>query len=137
MLSALLKPLVVKPLLLKTLSLKPLLSNTVLWRSLAFLAFSLLLWGGFSSDPIPQYTTHFDKYTHCLGFAGLTATLLLAFPNLHRAAVVLLMLLLGFGIELGQDMFLERRSFDWGDFIVDAVGIAIGLVAILGLRRWT
>lgn len=113
-----------------------LLSNKVLWRGLSFLALLLLLWGGFSSDPIPQYTTHFDKYTHCLAFAGLTATFLLAFPKWYRTVVVLLMLLLGFGIELGQDMFLERRSFDWCDFVVDAVGVAIGLLVFLGLRRW-
>lgn len=115
--------------------LSTLLANTVLWRCLALLALALLLWGGFSSEPIPQYTTYFDKYTHCVAFAGLTSTLLLAFPQLYRSVIVLLMLLLGFGIELGQDMFLERRSFDWGDFVVDAVGVAIGLVAILGLRR--
>lgn len=113
-----------------------LLSNTVLWRCLAFLGVLLLLWGGLSSEPIPQYTSNFDKYTHGLAFACLTAAFLLAFPRWWRSAVVLLMLSLGFGIELGQDMFLERRSFDWGDFAVDAVGIAIGLVVVMILRRW-
>lgn len=112
------------------------LSNTLLWRCLTLLALLLLLWGGFSSEPIPQYTTHFDKYTHCLAFAGLTAAFLLAFPKWYRTVVVLLMLLLGFGIELGQDLFLERRSFDWSDLAVDAVGIAIGLAVVMILRRW-
>lgn len=115
--------------------LSTLLSNTVLWRVLACLAMALLLWGGFSSEPIPQYTTYFDKYTHCVAFAGLTGTLLLAFPQLYRSVIVMLMLLLGFGIEVGQDMFLDRRSFDWGDFLVDGIGVVIGLIAILGLRR--
>ena len=116
--------------------LRTLLSNTLLWRCLAFLVLLVLLWGGFSSDPIPQYTSHFDKYTHCLGFAALTATVLLAFPRFYHIVVLAVMLLLGFGIELGQDMFLDRRSFDWGDLVMDAIGIAIGLAAVSGLRRW-
>jgi hypothetical protein len=35
-------------------------------------------------------------------------------------------------MELIQNSFVARRSFDWGDIVADAVGCFIGLL----LARW-
>ncbi len=100
------------------------------WRFLAVLSLVIIVWAGFRPDPIPQYVHHFDKWLHAFAFAGVTALTLLALPRLHWLWTGALMLVLGFLIEVGQDFFLPRRTFDWEDLAVDAIGVVAGLLAL-------
>ncbi len=106
----------------------------VFWRWLALAALIVILWAGFRPDPIPQYTTDFDKWTHAVGFGVLTLLSLLAIPRRFGWLVVTVLIALGAAIEVGQDWLLPRRTFDWADFAMDAVGVGLGLVVyLLGL----
>ncbi|MYM65119.1 VanZ family protein [Pseudomaricurvus sp. HS19] len=100
---------------------------TVFWRWLALAALIVILWAGFRPDPIPQYTHDFDKWTHAVGFGVLTLLSLLAVPRRLGWLVIVSMVVLGAAIEVGQDWLLPRRTFDWADFAMDAVGVGLGL----------
>ncbi|NHO68526.1 VanZ family protein [Aestuariicella hydrocarbonica] len=112
------------------------LSNTLIWRCLALLALVLMAWAGFRPDPLPQYTDHFDKWVHGIAFAGITITFLLAFPRWHWLFILSALVALGFGIEIGQDLYLPKRTFDWEDFAVDTVGVIVGAILIFAITRY-
>ncbi len=49
----------------------------------------------------------------------------------------ILLMILGFSIELGQEMFLPMRTFDWGDFKMNAIGILLGVALTMPFRFWS
>ena len=73
-----------------------------------------------------------DKQMHALAFGVLVLPLSIASPaSVFRIAAVALAF--GAVIELIQPGF--NRSAEWGDLLADAIGILIGIVPGLWLRR--
>lgn len=106
------------------------LSRRTFWKLCLAVELLVLLWAGFKSEPFPQYIPDMDKWLHGLAFA--VATLTGLFAVTHRWqwwAVVVVMILLGLGIEIGQDLFLPGRTFDWGDLFVDIMGVALAMAS--------
>lgn len=104
-------------------------------RCLAVLGLIILIWAGFRPEPIPQYTTNFDKWTHAVAFFGLTLVLLFSFPRRYWFFVCVTALLIGLGIEAGQEWFLPKRTFDWEDFLADAAGVALAIPIYFSMCR--
>ena len=78
-----------------------------------------------------------DKFAHALGFFGLTTWFAGVYRRARWAAVVLGMLAFGVLTELLQGVATRSRSADPADFIADALGIAIAIVAArAGLEHW-
>lgn len=110
--------------------------NTRLWRVMAFLALALLLYVGLRDQPVPMYTTNFDKWAHCVGFGLLVIAFGLAFRRLHSLWLLLGMTLLGYLIELAQNQWLPMRSFSLGDLLADVVGVVIALIVLWPVREY-
>jgi VanZ family protein len=106
-----------------------------IWRFVSVLGFLVLLWAAFRPEPIPQYTQDFDKWTHLIAFGGLTFAVLLAFPRWSLMLVCAALILVGVGIEFGQEWFLPKRAFDWQDALADGVGVLIGAVFAVFARK--
>ncbi|NJC41279.1 VanZ family protein [Brevundimonas alba] len=76
-----------------------------------------------------------DKANHALAFIVLTALAGRGWPVLSRAALFLIMLVAGIGIELVQGLPQIGRDADVWDVVADAVGILVGLALLGWLRR--
>lgn len=111
--------------------------SLMFWRLLAIFGLVLLFWAGFRDKPIPQYTHDFDKVTHVVGFAVVTFTCLMAFTFNGWVIIPIFLMILGFSIEVGQELFLPMRTFDWGDFKMDAIGILVGVALTMPFRFWS
>ncbi len=98
------------------------------WRLLAALVLVAIFWAGLKERPLPQYVDHFDLWAHGFGFFILTLVLQMAFRRQSPLLLALLSLLVGLAIEIGQDL-MPTRSFDWLDFAMDSLGVALGLLA--------
>ena len=76
-----------------------------------------------------------DKWSHAMGYAGITLLALRSFEARREAVLVvaLLVLDLGIALEIGQS-FVPGRMTEFGDLLADAVGVVVGV----GLDRlWT
>jgi VanZ family protein len=75
-----------------------------------------------------------DKANHATAFAVLTWSAHLGWRRRRPTGALTL---LGFGalIELVQ-RFVPGRSCDWHDLLADAVGIALGALALALVERW-
>jgi VanZ family protein len=81
-----------------------------------------------SNEQVPSSLVFWDKAQHTLGFAALALLGLLAYP-LAVPRVLAGLLLFGAGIECAQALTGWRQG-DWMDWLADAVGIALGTVAV-------
>jgi VanZ family protein len=88
----------------------------------------------FTPVPPPEADTGWDKANHVLAFAVLTACAVRAFPAAGAVALAVTGLAFGGFIE-GVQSQIPGRSAEWADVLADAVGIAIGLMAMLLRRR--
>jgi len=85
-------------------------------------------------DFLPEQSFNiWDKAQHALGFAWLALFGLLSYPQ-RPARVALLLLVYGGAIELAQ-MATGWRHGEWLDLAADGVGIALGALAWMLLRR--
>ena len=109
------------------------------WWRVAFwlqivLVTGLMMW---PRPPAELDLTGWDKLNHAIAFAGPALAGLLARrrPGV-RSATLLLAGLLAWGglLELLQSR-LPPRQGDWADLLADAVGLAVGALAYVGLRR--
>lgn len=76
------------------------------------------------ADQLPPQTLNiWDKAQHALGFAALTVSGMLAYPNRQRA-LVLGLLIFGAAIECAQASTTWRQG-DVLDWLADAVGIVV------------
>lgn len=93
----------------------------------AFFWLSLLALTALSLMPThllpPQAFSLWDKSQHAMGFAGLMALGLLAYPQ-HVRVLPWLLLAHGGLIEMAQAASGWRRG-DWSDLLADAIGIAL------------
>ncbi len=68
-----------------------------------------------------------DKAQHAIGFGTLTLLAVLAYPQVSKYRVTVLLLLQGVAIEVLQ-YWGGFRFGDWQDAVADAVGVLLGLV---------
>lgn len=77
----------------------------------------------------------FDKFAHALSFFALTFWGLALVERRAYARVILVMLAVGAGIEVAQQLMALGRQAEWGDLIADGTGIALALLASLPRRE--
>lgn len=80
----------------------------------------------------------FDKWVHIGIFSVLVFLWSRALTINHKISLALLSLAAigyGFVVEVVQDQFITNRSFDVYDLAADAVGIAVGLVALRYIKK--
>ena len=68
-----------------------------------------------------------DKAQHAIGFCTLTVLAVLAYPQVSKFRVAMLLCLQGVAIEVLQYVGGYRFG-DWQDAVADAVGVLLGLV---------
>jgi len=104
---------------------------TLLW----ILSIGLLVWSSLMPRLAPPGDYHLDKLAHLVVYAMLAGP---AAFLLHRRAAVLgaglLLVLVGLGIELAQDLVPGRRG-SGEDALVNVLGVVLGLATGLALRR--
>lgn len=75
-----------------------------------------------------------DKAQHAIGFGTLTVLAVLAYPDVSKLRMGLMLVALGVLIEVLQ-YFSGYRFGDWQDAVADGVGVLGGLVGVTGLMR--
>lgn len=86
-------------------------------------------------QPVQAVFANADKVYHLLAFGVLSALSLLAWPRLHPLWSMMLLALLGGGIELVQALEPTREA-QLSDLVADLCGIVSGLVLAFFPRRW-
>jgi len=94
-------------------------------RLLSGLVLLLIVGGGLREQPWPQLFTDFDKFLHFGSFFALTLLLLLTSTERLRGWLLLLVILLGAALELGQDYWLPKRQADWWDIAANTLGVVL------------
>lgn len=82
-----------------------------------------------------QWFTGVDKLQHAAAFLGLAGLMLALVERRRYAAVCAALLAFGGAIEIAQYLMPYGRSAEWADLVADGVGIALGLVVSLAIRR--
>ena len=104
------------------------------------MSFKLLFWICFAGlnalalSPAPylpplEIFNWWDKAQHAIGFGTLTVLAVLAYPQVSKYRVAVLLLLQGVAIEVLQ-YWGGFRFGDWQDAVADAVGVALGLLLV-------
>ena len=70
-----------------------------------------------------------DKAQHAIGFGTLTVLAVLAYPQVSKYRVAVLLILQGVAIEVLQYVG-GYRFCDWQDALADTVGVALGLLLV-------
>ena len=76
-----------------------------------------------------------DKAQHAIGFGTLAVLAVLAYPQLSKLRIVVLLMVLGVLIEVLQ-YFSGYRFGDWQDAVADGVGVLVGLGLVVGMVTW-
>ena len=123
----------------ETLVIQPLLHEAVArrgWRILLLLLMLTVCFLAFSSRAPSIEFDNADKWQHLAAFFALSACASLSMAPGWRGTLGASLSMLAFGvfIEVVQ-MFLPARSAEWQDVLVDAAGIALGLLAVTAARR--
>ena len=104
------------------------------------MSFKLLFWICFAGlnalalSPAPylpplEIFNWWDKAQHAIGFGTLTVLAVLAYPQVSKYRVAILLCLQGVAIEVLQYVGGYRFG-DWQDAVADAVGVALGLLLV-------
>lgn len=95
-------------------------------RALPFLiVLAAILFSGLRPEPVPQVFDQQDKLHHMLGFAALTFTLRLAFPQWRAFWTIAASLGAATLIEVGQSL-LPNRQASLGDMLANTLGVLLG-----------
>jgi len=73
-----------------------------------------------------------DKAQHAIGFGTLAVLAVLAYPQLSKLRIGVLLMFLGVLIEVLQ-YFSGYRFGDWQDAVADGVGVFVGLGLVVGI----
>ena len=73
-----------------------------------------------------------DKAQHAIGFGTLTVLAVLAYPDVSKLRIGLMLVALGVLIEVLQHLGGYRFG-DWQDAVADGVGVLLGLVLARGM----
>lgn len=83
--------------------------------------------------PPPDQLSHFDKVQHFAAFGLMTVIGMAAFPKRRTVWLVLGLTAYGGLIEIVQGYVGRDRNF--GDFLADAGGVALGWLLVHALQR--
>ena len=122
--------------MLKTLFSLPFRLVDKYWFHLTLLLFIVIVFLSLKPNQLPPSHSHMDKVYHCIAYASLVIPMALKRPSLWLHGVGLMFLLSGV-IELVQP--ITGRTADWLDFLVNGIGLIIGVsisMAINQLRLW-
>lgn len=106
-----------------------------LFRTATLVWAIIIAWLAFRPSTGLEGGLPWDKANHAVAFVVLTLLAGCGWPGRSRAALVLIMLAAGAGIELVQGLPQIGRDADVWDVVADAVGIAGGLGGLAWLRR--
>ena len=106
------------------------------WRLLLWLLTMIVSWFAFKPNTGEDIVVHVDKLRHVFAFATLAAVAALGWPPGVRQSRLIAIGLLAYGlaIELVQSQ-LPTRSASVADWMMDGVGVALGLLLMQRLRR--
>ena len=77
-----------------------------------------------------------DKAQHAIGFGTLAVLAVLAYPQLSKLRIGVLLMVLGVLIEVLQ-YFSGYRFGDWQDAVADGVGVLVGLGVVVMFVRFS
>ena len=112
------------------LILKPVLLKSVFWMLVIITLFLTLM----PAKEIPDALIFWDKLQHSLCFATLAFVGLFAYKNVILMCVSLS--IYGILIELMQTFLTTTRHGDWLDWVADTVGVLIGALVALMLKKF-
>lgn len=107
---------------------------SLLVRMFFAIAFSSILFLALKPQPVPEAFSQADKLYHFLAFGVLSGMMLLAWPRMRWWQVVLVLAMLGAGIDVLQS-FEPNRQASLADWLADMAGVGAGLLPGLLLRR--
>jgi VanZ family protein len=105
--------------------------QTAFWIPLA-----ICTWLALTPSPPDALSRFSDVLLHAFAFTYLTFALGLAWPRLRLRWVAGWMFVFGLGIEVAQG-FEAARVASLKDVLVDAAGIAVGLMLLTALGDWS
>jgi VanZ family protein len=97
---------------------------------------AICTWLALTPSPPDAISRFSDVLLHAFAFTYLTFALGLAWPGLRLRWVAGWMLAFGVGIEIAQS-FEAARVASLKDVVVDAAGIAAGLLLLVALGDWS
>lgn len=100
----------------------------------AFMGINILALSPAPYLPPLEIFNWWDKAQHAIGFGTLAVLAVLAYPDVSKLRIGLLLIALGVLIEVLQ-YFSGYRYGDWQDAVADGVGVLGGLVSVTGLMR--
>lgn len=111
----------------------------VAFRAIFWLCFVGLT--GLALSPVPYLPpldifNWWDKAQHAIGYGGLTASALLAYPLVPKWKLAMLLFIQGCLIEVMQ-YFSGYRFGDWQDAAADGMGVALGLVIGVLIQKFS
>jgi VanZ family protein len=83
----------------------------------------------------PDLFDWWDKAQHAIGFGTLAVLAVLAYPDVSKLRIGLLLVALGVLIEVLQHLGGYRFG-DWQDALADGVGVVLGLVLARGVLKF-
>ena len=83
----------------------------------------------------PEIFNWWDKAQHAIAFAVLAVLAVLAYPEVSKLRIALLMIGQGVLIELLQ-YYGGYRFGDWQDAVADGVGVLLGLAMVRVMDFW-
>jgi VanZ family protein len=83
----------------------------------------------------PDLFDWWDKAQHAIGFGTLAVLAVLAYPDVSKFRIGLLLVALGVLIEVLQHLGGYRFG-DWQDAVADGVGVVLGLVLARGVLKF-
>jgi len=83
----------------------------------------------------PDLFDWWDKAQHAIGFGTLAVLAVLAYPDVSKFRIGLLLVAWGVLIEVLQHLGGYRFG-DWQDALADGVGVVLGLVLAQGVLRF-
>lgn len=98
----------------------------ILQKTVFYIAFGGIEYLALTSRHIEIVESFWDKQNHFIAFCTLYVLLSLAYSRFSTRLKILILLLVGFQIEITQ-YFIPARSFSLMDVVADSVGIALGI----------
>lgn len=111
---------------------KPVTSKLLFW--LCFLGLNALTLSPATYLPPYNIFNWWDKAQHAIGFGTLAILASLAYPQISKYRMALLLCFQGVAIEVLQS-WSGYRYGDWQDAVADAVGVLLGLLIVQVLGK--
>lgn len=97
-----------------------------LFKTAFYIVFLAIEYLALTTQHIKIVESFWDKQNHFIAFCTLYVLLSMAYPHFSTRLKVILLLLIGFQIEITQ-YFIPNRYFSLMDIVADSIGILIGM----------